>query len=168
MHACGVFVDLEKAFDTVNHKILLAKRDHYGIRGVANSWFASYMSDRYQTVELNGATSSRQPITWGVPQGSILGPLLFLIYINDMHLSVPSSTLFHFADDTNLICSVTTLKKSKKVLNKDLALLYDWLYANRLSINTVKTGFIVFRPPRHNTDTRLALRFHHINCLNPP
>ena len=161
MYTCGVFVDLEKAFDTVNHKILLSKLDHYGIRGVANSWFESYLSDRYQTVQLNGATSSRQPITCGVPQGSILGPLLFLIYINDMHLSVASSTVFHFADDTNLMCSGMTLKKLRRALNKDLALLYDWLCANRLSINTGKTEFIVFRPPRHNVDIRLTLKFHH-------
>ena len=156
MYACGVFVDLEKAVDTVNHKILLSKLDHYGIRGVANLWFASYLSDRYQAVELNGATSSRQSITCGVPQGSILGPLLFLIYITDMHLSVLSSTVFHFADDTNLMCSGKTFRKLKKVLNKDLALLYDWLCANRLSINTGKTEFIVFRPPKHNTDSRLT------------
>ena len=100
-----------------------------------------------------------QPITCGVPQGSILGPLLFF-NLNDMHLSVLSSTVFHFADDTNLMCSGKTLRKLKKVLNKDLALLFDWLCANRLVINTGKTEFIIFRPPRHNTDTRLTLKFH--------
>ena len=99
MYTYGVFVDLQKVGDTVNHKILLSKLDHYGIRGVPNS----YLSDRYQTVVLNGATSSRQPITYGVPQGSILKPLLFLTYINDMHLYVLSSTVFHFADDADLV-----------------------------------------------------------------
>ena len=79
MYTCGIFVDLEKAFDTVHHNILLL--DHYGIRGVANSWFSSYFSNRYQMVSLNGTSSSRQFVTCGVPQRSILGPLLFLNYI---------------------------------------------------------------------------------------
>ena len=95
MYSCGIFIDLEKAFDTVNHQILLSKLDHYGIRGVANQWFSSYLSNRYQSVILNGEISARKPITCGVPQGSILGPLLFLIYINDMYLSVQSSTVYH-------------------------------------------------------------------------
>ena len=97
----------------------------------------------YQSVMLNGATSSRKVITCGVPQGSILEPLLFLIYINDMHYSAMSSTVYHFADDTNLMCSSKNLKRLRKDLNKDLDLLYDWLCANRLSINTGKTEFIV-------------------------
>ena len=142
MYTCGVFIDLEKAFDTVNHKILLSKWNHYG-RGTANTWFFSYLSSRYQSVMLNGVTSSRKVVTCGVPQGSILGPLLFLIYINDMHHSVMSSTVYHFADDTNLMCSSKNWKRLRKDLNKDIDLLYDWLCANRLSINTGKTEFIV-------------------------
>ena len=160
-YSCGVFVDLEKAFDTVHHNILLSKLDHYGIRGVANSWLASYLSGRHQKVSLNGVTSTRGPITCGVPQGSILGPLLFLIYINDMHRSVLSSTVYHFADDTNLMCSALTLKRLKKLVNKDLALLYHWLCANHLSVNSGKTEFIIFRPPRHNSDIRITLKFYH-------
>ena len=113
MFTCGVFIDLEKASDTVNHQILLSKLDHYGIRGVANAWFASYLLNRYQSVRVNGVTSSSLPVTCGVPQGSILGPLLFLIYINDMNLAVESSTIFHFADDTNLLYSSKTIKKLK-------------------------------------------------------
>ena len=160
MYSCGVFVDLEKAFDTVNHDILLAKLEHIGIRGVAKKWFESYLSERFQSVTIGGVSSSRLPITCGVPQGSILGPLLFLIYINDMRSSVKSSTVFHFADDTNLLCSAFSLKKLRKLLNKDLASLYEWLCANRLSINAGKTEFLVFRPPRHNTEIRLTLKFH--------
>ena len=165
MYSCGVFIDLEKAFDTVNHQILLSKLNNYGIRGVANQWFSSYLSNRYQSVVLNGEISTRKPITCGVPQGSILGPLLFLIYINDMYLAVQSSTVYHFADDTNLMCSSTSLKKLRIAVNKDLNLLYEWLCANRLSVNTGKTEFIVFRPPRHNPAVRLTLKFNKIKLF---
>ena len=155
MYTCGIFIDLEKAFDTVNHQIILSKLNHYGIRGVANSWFASYLSNRSQSFTLNGVTSSKREIKCGVPQGSILGPLLFLIYINDMHRAVQSSTLYHFADDTNLLYSNNSLKKLK------IAFLYDWLCANRLSLNAGKTEFIVFRPSRKQLDLRITLKLHH-------
>ena len=105
MFSCGVFIDLEKAFDTVNHHILLSKLHHYGIRGVANKWFSSHLSNRYQKVSLNGESSTTLPVSCGVPQGSILGPLLFLIYINDMNTAMQFSTVYHFADDTNPLYS---------------------------------------------------------------
>ena len=159
--ACGVFIDLEKAFDTVNHEILLSKLNHYGIRGVANKWFHSYLNNRHQKVSINGESSKMLPITCGVPQGSILGPLLFLIYINDMHLAVKSSTMYHFADDTNLLYSCKSLKVLHKRLNKDLELLYDWLCANRLSLNTGKTEFIVFCPPKYKGSECVTLKLHH-------
>ena len=84
-HVCGVFVDLQKAFDTVNHNILLSKLNHYGIRGTANDWLSSYLSNRSQYVSITGFDSTCQKILHGVPQGSVLGPLLFLININDLH-----------------------------------------------------------------------------------
>jgi len=84
MFSCGIFIDLQKAFDTVNHKILLRKLDHYGIRGIANDWFSSYLSHRTQTTQINSKISSKEQILCGVPQGSVLDPLLFLIYINDI------------------------------------------------------------------------------------
>ena len=161
MFTCGVFIDLEKAFDTVNHQILLSKLNHYGIRGVANKWFSSYLSNRYQRVTINGESSQQLTISCGVPQGSILGPLLFLLYINDMNLAMQTSTMYHFADDTNLLYSCKSLKSLRKRLNKDLALLYDWLCANRLSLNAGKTEFIVFRPPRYRSSERVTLKLHH-------
>ena len=110
LFACGVFVDLEKAFDTVNHQILLSKLDHYGIRGKANDWIKSYLSNREQFVNLNDFTSSKNPIKCGVPQGSILGPLLFIIYINDMKKAIKDCIINQFADDTNLLYAHKDLK----------------------------------------------------------
>ena len=114
--SCGVFIDLEKAFDTVHHEILLQKLEFYGIRGICNQWFRSYLANREQRVTLDGKSSSYMRVTCGVPQGSILGPLLFLLYINDMKNSVEYSVLHHFADDTNLLCSDKCDKKLKKNL----------------------------------------------------
>ena len=110
--SCGFFVDLEKAFDTVNHYILISKLDHYGISGKSKDWITSYLSNRNQHVKLNGVKSNDKVITCGVPQGSILGPLLFTIYINDMHKAMPNSSFFHFADATNLLFTTKTSKNS--------------------------------------------------------
>ena len=155
--SCGVFVDLEKAFDTVNHAILIKKLDFYGVRGPANSWFLSYLSNRNQMVRLNEAISPPLKITCGVPQGSILGPLLFLIYINDMNKSVKYCRVHHFADDTNLLYSHKNPKLLRKHMNEDLKSLFNWLCANRLSLNVSKTEFIIFRPPRTNVGQRITL-----------
>ena len=158
--SCGVFVDLEKAFDTVNHSILLKKLEYYGIRQLSNKWLYSYLTDRFQKVSLNGSSSEYCKITCGVPQGSILGPLLFLLYINDMHKSIRHSLVHHFADDTNLLCSHKDPKVLRKRMNEDLKYLFTWLCANRLSLNVSKTEFIIFKPPRLNLQNRITLKLN--------
>ena len=157
--AVGVFVDLQKAFDTVDHEILLKKLNHYGIRGIANKWFNSYLSDRYQFVTTNGKESDVKPIKHGVPQGSVLGPLLFLLYINDLHNSIKYSTTRHFADDTNLLIVNSSLKQLKKHLNFDLKHLSSWLKANKISLNASKTEILIFRHARKpiNYDLKVKL-----------
>ena len=100
---CGVFVGLQKAFDTVDQLILLAKLNHYGICGVSNDWFKSYLSDQNQYVCTNGFDSGLAAINYGVSQGSVLGPLLFLLYINDLNHTIKFCKVHHFADDTNLL-----------------------------------------------------------------
>ena len=155
---CAVCIDLEKAFDTVNHQILLSELYHYGIRGVANKWLSSYLSNRYQKVSIHGESSPWLPIKCGVPQGSILGPLLFLIYINDMNTVIEFSKVYHFADDTSFLYSCKNLNNLRKTMNKDLHFLYKWLCANRLSLNVAKTEFIIFRPVSRQPKQRITLR----------
>ena len=158
--SCGAFIDLEKAFDTVNHQILLSKLEHYGIRDTSLTWIASYLSNRKQKVKLNGVNSKSERVSCGVPQGSILGPLLFIIYVNDMHSAVKTSIMHHFADDTNLLFSSKNQNKITKIINSDLKLLFEWLCVNRLSINVSKTEFIVFRPPKKTLNKRIVLELN--------
>ena len=146
--SCGIFVDLQKAFDTVNHEILLKKLYHYGFRGIVNDWFRSYLNDRKQKVGLNGFESDIKTLRHGVPQGSVLGPILFLLYINDLHNCIQHCHTYHFADDTNLLNISDNYKTLQKQVNTDLANLSNWLLANKISLNKDKTELIYFHKVR--------------------
>ena len=146
--ACCVFLDFAKAFDTVNHKILIEKLENYGIRGVALNWFKSYLYRRQQVVKLNNIYSQPLEINGGVPQGNVLGALLFLIYINNIS-RISNLLRFHlFADDTSIFYSDKDVNQIERVVNKELCLVAQWLSANKLSLNVTKSSFIIFHPPQ--------------------
>ena len=118
--ACGVYVNFKKAFDTVNHEFLLNNLNHYGIRGTELQWFKTYLKGRQQHKTINSFSSKNLYLNYGVLQGSALGPLQFLIYINDFNKAIKYSDVHHFADNTNLLLSHKSLKKINKHINHDL------------------------------------------------
>ena len=146
--ACGVFLDFKKAFDSVNHKILLKKLEHYGVRGHAVKWFSSYLAERKQYTSVNNMNSQIDDISYEVSQGSVVGPLLFLIYINDLNNTIKFSYIRHFADDTNILYRNKSLRKINQRINFDLGNINEWLRANRITLDTDKTKIIMFRTPR--------------------
>ena len=145
----NIYIDLSKAFDTLNFDILLNKLDYYGVQGCANRLIYSYLSDRWQFVEFNGHKSSYLPIKTGVPQGSVLGPLLFLIYINDLPLVSNVFDMLMYADDTTLYCNIKQ-DIGEEVINAELLKLWEWLSANKLSLNIAKTKYMVFHTSKRN------------------
>ena len=152
LYNLAVFLDLKKAFDTVNHDILLAKLELYGIKNTPLMLFKSYLSDRSQKCQVNGELSTLKYLKYGVPQSSILGPLLFLIYINDLPNCLQHSTARMFADDTNITVSGKSIKEAEVAINADLNNIREWLLSNRLSLNLVKTEYLLIGS-RHNINT---------------
>ena len=153
----GVFIDLKKAIDAVNHDLLVKKLEFYGIRGTANAWLKNYLTNRNQYVVADGHSSTSRSITCGVPQGSVLGPVLFILYINDV-CNVSSVLKFVlFADDTNIFCSNTSLHELQDTINTELAKLSIWFSVNRLSLNLGKTNYMLFRnrPPEEELELKI-------------
>ena len=145
---CGIFIDLSKAFDTVNHQILLDKLEHYGIRGHALELFKSYLSNRKQYVHIEKSKSQTRPISCGVPQGSVLGPLFFLLFINDLPKCCSTGKVRLFADDTTIFFhsnSIDDIISTGKVIMTELT---TWFEANKLTLNADKSSFTIFKSGR--------------------
>ena len=162
-HAIAIFCNLRKAFDTVSHPILLQKMSKLGIRGTTLQWFKSYLTGRKQFVYLNGVSCSMLEIISGVPQGSILGPLLFLLYINDLQLCTKLFVLM-FADDTTLLASGKNLAELYKFVNEQLHLICTFFRTNRLALHLKITQYILFTKNQDAKSTNLPL---YLNNNNP-
>ena len=149
----GVFLDLSKAFDTIDHSVLLHKLSHYGFRGKIQNWFSSYLEDRKQYTYVNGKKSTLSIIPKGVPQGSVLGTILYTIYVNDMQYAATLKPRL-FADDTSIFCFNKSTALASTIINSDLNKLSQWYAANKLLVNASKSNFCVFQPsmnPQSNT-----------------
>ena len=152
----GLFIDFSRAFDTISHNLLLQKLYHYGFRGIALDWFTDYLYNRKQFVMYNNVKSNMGKIDYGVPQGSILGPLLFLLYINDICNVSNKISCILFADDTNIFATGKNLTELTNMLNTELAKINQWIQCNRLSLNIEKTNYMIMADPRN--------KVYHENC----
>ena len=172
-YAISVFYDFKKAFDTVDHNRLLFKLEKSGIRGCALNLLKSYLDDRYQSVAIKSCSSSMQSVLHGVPHGSILGLILFNIYINDLHYFLQQTFLTHYADDTSTLCSDSNLKIIFQRTQDCLNIFQSWANANYLTVNTHKTSYLLFSPrisecivPHNLTINNISLeRLHFIKYL---
>ena len=140
----AVFIDAMKAFDTVNHTILLEQIHALGLRGNVENWLKNYLTNRQQCTTANNTVSELKNITCAVPQGSVCGPLLFLLYINDLPKSMRFSKVSLYADDTVIYVTESDIKNAENRIQQDLNLLQNWCNMNKLTINCKKTKYYVY------------------------
>ena len=157
LHTIGIFLDLSKAFDTIDHSILLTKLHHYGIRGTPLALLSDYLHNRQQFTCFDSHSSGLLPVSCGVPQGSILGPLLFLLYVNDIPNASRSLSFVLFADDTNIFLSHPNLQTLEHTFNTEIQKVTTWFKANKLSLNVNKTNFIHFKTNKKSSTSKINL-----------
>lgn len=156
-YAVGIFIDIKKAFDAINHNLLLKKLERYGIIGIVSDWIKSYLQKRQQFVMLGDVCSSCLDIVCGVPQGSVLGPKLFILYINDICRESQVLKLVLFADDTNIFGSGENLKEVLDEVTKEMSKLKIWIDRNKLSLTLNKTKIMLFGNHRINEQVQIQI-----------
>ena len=154
----GVFIDLKKTFDTIDHTLLLKKLHCYGIRGLVNTWIKSYLTERKQYVNVDNCSSDIKNVLCGIPQGSIIGPKLFTLYINDICNVSKLLRFILFADDTNIFYSGNDLDIMCKLLSDELEKLHVWFCVNKLSLNVNKTKYMIFSNVKHKQNSELRIQ----------
>ena len=167
LYTCALYIDLSKAFDTVDHSILIKKLHHYGIRGIALDLIKDYLTNRKQFTRVNGENSNKLIIDIGVPQGSVLGPLLFLLYINDLPFASFLLTKL-YADDTCFIFSAPSLNELQIVVNREMIKIQNWMFSNRLSINYSKTNYMLIHRNAEHVPFELFInnnRIERVDCI---
>jgi hypothetical protein len=160
------FFDLSKCFDTIDHELLLFKLERYGIGGNALQWFSDYLADRTQAVRFQNQLSDLKSISTGVPQGSVLGPILFLIFINDLPSCLRNSSCSLFADDTEIHCCGSTIEEVERLLQQDVDNITEWFRRNRLTVNSTKSFSMIFSSNKtvNNTGLRITIASNPIAC----
>ena len=165
-HLLAIYIDLSRAFDTLDHCFLLGKLDHIGVRGSVLEWVRSYLTGRQQFVTVGDSSSPLEPLTMGVPQGSVLGPLLFLLYINDMSCSSNLLNFVHFADDTTVFLSGRDVSHLSDTVNVEFSKVDSWLVVNKLSLNLSKTTYMIITHSSIPDDLSIRIRDVEINRVS--